>query len=265
VINEVRDLAPGAYFAVLADVPDVGIEGRLLGLELRDTLLVLRSGPRMSFVFLFRRPVNEGTVVEQVFKTKTGVLNVDACRVGTADKYNRAPAVSGFSGIYGYEKETGRMSDSSKLGRWPPNVLLVHGPGCVSVGTRTAKGSSKDSRDYAKQGHAGSTYAQDVWTKNSMIRSHVSHVNEDGLETVPAYECEPGCPVKILDEQSGILQGRGNVSPTKGGGGMYGHPVIDYDWGPSDSGGASRFFPQFKNENELRAWVDQLIEPLSHL
>jgi len=46
-------------------MPDVGIEGRLAGLEFRDTILVLRSGPSSGFVFLFRVPFT-GTVAEEI-------------------------------------------------------------------------------------------------------------------------------------------------------------------------------------------------------
>ena len=31
------------------------------------------------------------------------------------------------------------------------------------------------------------------------------HADPDGTETIPAYECAPGCPVAALDEQSGEL------------------------------------------------------------
>lgn len=49
-----------------------------------------------------------------------------------------------------------------------------------------------------------------------------------------------------LDAQSGTLRGRGNVNPTNGGGGMYGHAVTTVDHGAGDAGGASRFFPVFR-------------------
>ena len=45
-----------------------------------------------------------------------------------------------------------------------------------------------------------------------------------------------------LDNQSGILKGRGNTRPTVCGGGMYGHGLTFNNFGKSDEGGASRFF-----------------------
>ena len=53
-----------------------------------------------------------------------------------------------------------------------------------------------------------------------------------------------------MDEQSGVMRARGNVSPTAGGGGMYGHKVTEVDHGKGDTGGASRFFPVFKYQSK---------------
>jgi hypothetical protein len=128
--EEVTNLVPGAHIAVLADDTTVSIEGRLAGLHLRHTMLVLRAGPTTGFVFLFRKAVTKGTIAEQVITTGAGALNIDACRVATHESYKRAPASSGFSGISGYALGTGRMSNTSNVGRWPPNLLLVHGAGC---------------------------------------------------------------------------------------------------------------------------------------
>jgi hypothetical protein len=46
----------------------------------------------------------------------------------------------------------------------------------------------------------------------------VGHADKDGKETISDWACVEGCPVQELDEQ--------------------------------DSGGASRFFKQFKKEND---------------
>ena len=58
--------------------------------------------------------------------------------------------------------------------------------------------------------------------------------------------CVPGCPVATLDAQSGRLKARGNVNPTRSGGGGSGvsgpSRSVIADHGPGDWGGASRFF-----------------------
>jgi len=154
-------------------------------------LLVLRSGPTTSFVFLFRTPIAEVTLTDQIVANGVGALNVQGCRVGPSTSH-----------------------DSGELParRWPPNVLLVHGAACV-----------------------GGT-------------------------------CEPNCATKLLDGQSGELtsgvgarkmatgQGhRGNAYGAESR--EVGTAMVSY----GDSGGASRFFPQFAGEEELRAWIERLV------
>lgn len=54
---------------------------------------------------------------------------------------------------------------------------------------------------------------------------------------------------KGLDNQSGILKGRGNTRPTISGGGMYGHGLTFNNFGKSVEGGASRYFKTIKKDN----------------
>lgn len=91
-------LLPGGHAAVLADEADAAIDGRNVGLELRDTILIMR-GAHASFAFLFRKPLSYPSLVEQVLGTQTGGLNVEVCRIG-------------------------------ELGRWPANLVLIHHPNC---------------------------------------------------------------------------------------------------------------------------------------
>ena len=74
----------------------------------------------------------------------------------------------------------------------------------------------------------------------------IGYASPDGTETVPAWECVEGCPIKMLDEQSGELQRRGNRNPSAGGNSLVkcvpdgGSSGPEYNQG--DTGGASRFF-----------------------
>ena len=77
-----------------------------------------------------------------------------------------------------------------------------------------------------------------------------TYADADGRETVPAWECAPGCPVALLDAQSG--ERGNNYRPNRGQhhdghNGMFGLSLGIS--APSDSGGSSRFFPIF-------AWTD---------
>jgi site-specific DNA-methyltransferase (adenine-specific) len=79
--------------------------------------------------------------------------------------------------------------------------------------------------------------------------------DESGQETVEDWECAPGCPVRVLDEQSGegkgtIRQPTGNpIYPTDGSVAWNSNSVMDNTVrGYSDSGGAARFFHNFEPE-----------------
>lgn len=101
---------------------------------------------------------------------------------------------------------------------------------------------------------------------NGRWPSNLVFVHESGCMS----ECEPGCPVAILDAQSGerpsTLTGR--ADPTKlhvnpgdnGGASLFGGGNSNVY---ADSGGASRFYKQFKTEPELFDYLKILILPES--
>lgn len=83
------------------------------------------------------------------------------------------------------------------------------------------------------------------WPPNTVLMHH-----PDCTET----ECVDGCPVKVLDEQSGVT--KSPSKPVKQGGhhrhdvGLAGDSREGYGVGYADAGGSSRFFPQFHYEEE---------------
>ena len=128
-------MIPGSYIAVISHLAASGLLGRYKGWEVRDTFLVLVPGPTNFFVHLLRVPLEESTIVEQVLKTGTGAINVEACRVGaeeiktTAFKRNdnRWQTRGGFY-------TPGRVNpENAHIGRWPPNLLLIHAPECSAL------------------------------------------------------------------------------------------------------------------------------------
>lgn len=255
------EVVPGAHLALLTDDAEAGIEGRRLGLELRDTILILRPGPKASFIFLFRKPISENTVSEQVASTGTGAINVEACRIQGGRVQVSAGPVGGYHGSpTAYEKGTGAIYDNH--GRWPPNVVIVHGPGCRSAGTKKVPASNAPGRSSRGEGERAIGFGPQAGSARTM--PFYTDPNDYGMETVASWECEPGCPVPLLDGQSGELATRGNVGPTnrstttgftRGGNGLPG--LVNY----KDVGGASRFFPQLKGESELADWIERLIAP----
>jgi hypothetical protein len=224
----------------------------------------MRPGPRSSFVFLFRVPIQEGTVAEQITATWTGAVNIGACRVDwgsnvpSQEEWNTKGSTGSGSPNIGQNTKGMRKAyaDGAILvpsGRWPPNVVFVHGPGCQKTGTRRVKASIERSRS--------SSTSIGKQTDSFVL----GYADEDGLETIAAWECCPGCPVGLLDQQTGVLQSGGPldteriVSPNKTYGrrpkelvGVYGRDV----------GGASRFFPQFADEGDLWGWLSALVTPV---
>jgi DNA modification methylase len=156
-------------------------------------------------ICLVRKPL-EGTIVENVRRWGTGVLDIDGCRTGTRPGddphdtcFDRELAGSTGDGhVDGMRKP--RIYTPHGEGRWPPNVLLSHAEDCV----------------------------------------------EDG-------PCVLGCPVRELDEQSGLqrdgtaVRHRGSNFDHQGPWGSLGHkksgtPDVTY----GSSGGASRYYPRFR-------------------
>jgi hypothetical protein len=94
--SKLPELLPGEMIALFSDRTEMTIEGRMAGLEMVDTLLIL--GPLFGrFAFLMRAPTP--SLVQSAIDHNTGILNINASRT---------------SG-----------------GRWPTNLVLVHHPSCV--------------------------------------------------------------------------------------------------------------------------------------
>lgn len=261
-------LPPGTHIVLLSDCPLDGIQGRRFGLELRDTLLILTPlGNR--FAFLFRKAV-EGTVAENTLRYGCGGLNIDACRVQSDGGHFRS-TVTGRSGgmviasdtregaaLGMYQPGKGFEPTNSPLGRWPSNLVLVHHAECREVGTRKVRGTTPMGPNPGKRRGVGFQHAG--------IGAASDHADPDGLETLVNWECHESCPVRALDEQSGQLtSGRvephhmknSSKQPSAGGfeGGFKDFPLTGF----GDAGGASRFFPQFKDDAELHGWLRTLI------
>lgn len=231
-------LLPGAHVVAIFEDEVLAIEGRCAGLELRDTLLVLSAGPRSRFAFVFRKPIEKTNVPVQMLDTETGGLHIDACRIGS------------------------RTDQTAR--RWPTNILLIHGD-CRRIGIKHVR---SDGHHPGRRGAAG------VWSgEGGGLNGNEGverYMGADGLESVEAWECVPGCPVGLMDSLSGdrpsTLTGRADPTRTHdnpatahppnwlgtrlgGGGQVY-----------ADFGGASRFYPQFADEGELHAWLDRLTD-----
>ena len=206
-------------------------------------------------IIVARKPL-AGTVADTVVAYGTGALNIDGCRVDASPEDEAARAATrdawrrsleqGTIGAPGQgtslaaavtgDSRVGTTPPDLPAGRWPANVILSHSAECEEIGTRTVRtGEAVKVNGVTSQGVTG-------WGKAEPGTPNVTHADDDGMETIAAYRCAPGCPVAEIDAMSG------ETASTSGGvagwqdkyvGGTY--TPIDRT-GYDDQGGASRFF-----------------------
>lgn len=259
---------PGEH-VVLVGGPQDALAARQEGLQVRDTLLLLLPGGRVLTAFLCRRPLGSGmTVAENVLRYGAGGLWIDGCRVACepGDRTDRLGGNTPKWGTNTYAKDAYSLaaraaSPANPSGRWPTNILLVHGPGCRRVGDKRVKASNQPgSVGGLRHTH---TYAQDSYSKKYERTERQCYADPDGLETVAAWDCQPDCPVRLLDEQSGDRPtGPGGLTRVNDNSPTYSGPASSQDRqtvGYADAGGASRFYPQFQSLTEALAWLARLI------
>lgn len=166
--------------------------------------------PYWEPILIFRKPVAEATVAEQVLKTRTGGINIKASRIKHSSK---ADFDSHKAGVDAIKAKGGSMAKSWKnssdlsgandvdpAGRYPANVILVHSDGCQVV-------------------------------------------REDGYET---WTCIPQCPVEMMNAQ----REPSTTKPDKRQGGKLdtreqGWRFKRQPSSLSDSGGPARYFANF--------------------
>ncbi len=81
---------------------------------------------------LARKPL-DGTIAKNCIEHGTGARNIDGCRVETSDRWKAsgkqsAPSISLAGGRDGSLNVS--VSETHPGGRWPPHLLLSHGPDC---------------------------------------------------------------------------------------------------------------------------------------
>jgi DNA modification methylase len=213
--------------------------------------------PALEPIVVARKPV-EGTVANNVLKWGTGGLNIDGSRIGTETISTHHAPKGTFAGG---EQDRGSDTDSYKqhTGRWPANIILSHTELCnptgqtlknkTSAGKRTATFGTQDTQSGGdgSGGWSGYEYETEV------------------------YECVEGCPVKLLDEQSGTSSSKAanrGLRYSGNHGGLAGESKeykegTDGIRGFTDTGGASRFFYVAKaSKRDRNEGLDELADKL---
>jgi hypothetical protein len=166
--------------------------------------------PATEFWTLVRKPLAENTIAANVLKHGTAGLNIDACRIAFENEEDEKSAVWGrgtdilgsnyVGGTHGNGKEN---IAPNNLGRFPANLVFSHSPECVYIGQATTKSSVGGKNQFAK-----STFVRNIHAD----KKNTGYGDENGLETIENWQCAHGCPVKMLNEQSGLLKS-GQLNP----------------------------------------------------
>lgn len=212
----------------------------------------------MKTITLARKPISQ-SVAKNVLEHGCGGLNINASRIRTLDTLsigsnNRESASVNFG-----MKNDLEAQGQHEGGRFPANLILQHLDGCEQDGVRYVKGHKgypNGPGGIWKKGYQQDNPDAIGYTQCSTVTDNEpwkGHADKDGKESVANWICEQGCPVKALDEQSGVSKSTGGRIGNAGGaysglgptGFTNAHQAGDPGFG--DEGGASRFFKQVKS------------------
>jgi site-specific DNA-methyltransferase (adenine-specific) len=196
--------------------------------------------PASEYIVMARKPLEKGlSIAENVLKWGTGAINIDGCRVGSENRT--------YKGMSANKPDVGTFRDDNWMpkdievnvnGRFPANLILTHHPECECVGTKKVK-SGIAIRQNGASGFSGGLYKGAELGKNEDF----GYTDENGEETIEEWECVDGCPIKLLDEQSGSVGGDSRTSKSTYDKGIWGNAkAIESKALYNDKGGASRFF-----------------------
>ena len=199
--------------------------------------------PASEHWILARKPL-EGTYAENALKWGTGGIAIDACRIGYASEGDQAAAAQRAC----HDQNAGRTAygdfnngaaslpgyfEKQALGRWPANLMLSHADGCERTGSSTSIRSVP--RGVSVRNNKNAIYGPGLGGRPEKV--------EEVEEVEEVFSCVSGCPVKLLDEQSGDRPGMsgGGAHHSEYEGGMFG-AIDSTSTARADTGGASRFF-----------------------
>ncbi len=291
-----RVLKPGGYILVFAGSRTqdlMGLSVRMAGFEIRDSLswvyaqgfpksldigkALEKAGneeaaeqwsgwgtalkPAVEPIIMGRKPLSEKNVSLNVLKWGTGGINIDESRIGmdtmgggtmpdlrdVGAKSKEAIGIDKLS--FGQVSGAERIEyNNFKTGRFPANLLLSHADDCVEVGVIEESYVINKTEEWTGFGQ----------------KERPDYESTEQKVSTPLYECVDGCPVKELDEQSGIRPG--GTYPAKRGQAVNtsfasGQETEGGQRQMGDTGGASRFFYVGKaNKKDRNEGLDGLEE-----
>jgi len=189
--------------------------------------------PANEPIVLARKPLEKGlSIAENVLKWGVGGINIDGCRVGEElIKGQKASTLGNGLNMSGGKAQEEYMPIDNK-GRFPANLILSHHPDCVCNGLKKVKGIVGGKNDIVVESKFGQV--------SNTPQKPFDYTDENGNETIEDWTCHEDCPIRIMDEQSGISKSNDSKRnrQTLGSFGMPNDETPEYN----DKGGASRFF-----------------------
>lgn len=206
--------------------------------------------PANEPIVLARKPLEKGlSVAENILKWGVGGINIDATRISGIDPNNAkrlgkdyTSDNTNFGGGQIQQRKIASVGGSLE-GRFPANIILTHHPECDCKGTKKVKSHNPDN----KCNNVGFNPSGDkLYGKGNGITNNKGYA-ENGEETIEDWDCHEDCPIRILDQQSGVTKSskRGSHnSRVRTSGDIYKQDKDEYreDNTYGDKGGASRFF-----------------------
>ena len=199
--------------------------------------------PASEPIVLARKPLEKGlSIAENVLKWGTGGINIDGSRIGHNEEQkftNREQRKEGWNmDNCGFDSTKNTTASANPQGRFPANLILTHHPECECKGMKKVKGIGG-----GQANHIGKEINNSILGKGYKRGNVLPYSDENGEETVENWDCHEDCPIRIMDEQSGVLKSGAMDSITKGGKfNVYGEMAERRVVNPASEGGASRFF-----------------------
>ena len=148
-----------------------------------------------------RKPVVTASTCACVLDKHTGGVNIDATRMEYASH-----AMSGNLGLSVRSVGQGRFMKGmanvphEEKGRYPTNVVMQHKPGCYVDGEMEV-GSGKR-RDFSLR-KSTMLDPNNGWNQNQLDNNIKNAPSSRGVETIPRWVCEDGCP---LEKQPDLIR-----------------------------------------------------------
>jgi site-specific DNA-methyltransferase (adenine-specific) len=89
--------------------------------------------PAWEVILVFRKPISEKNIADNVLKWGTGGINIDASRIGLNNEkpFYKNGDIPSDSGMWSGKKRIDQSGNSQ--GRFPTNIMFTHHPDCICV------------------------------------------------------------------------------------------------------------------------------------